>query len=231
MFHSHITSPLLHNSNKPFLSPSARTFLSSATPHIPWTSPGQFLLLLSQLPRNHHLHSPYPPNNRNLSPFPPLHTSPPPVLLIHQLASCIFHTQNLSPTSKSPSLLSRIFHGSISYISHTTLNLPLLASHKYHMDLPYSQTLHLLPHSLPLLSSEVHLQPLAFECLLPFSELLPQSLHRLTHQNQVICIQHLTHQTISHTICNHVNHDCKNQRLQHGSLVESNFHLKLLGQL
>ena len=64
-----ITSPLLHNSDKPFLSPSC-----------------------------HHLHSPYPPNNRNLSPFQPLHITPPPLLLIHQLASCIFHTQNLSPT-------------------------------------------------------------------------------------------------------------------------------------
>ena len=74
------------------------------------------------------------------------HLFTPPVPLIHQLASCIFHTQNLSPTSRSPSLLSHIFHGSISHISHTTLNLPLFASHKYHMDLPYSQTIHLLPH-------------------------------------------------------------------------------------
>ena len=82
----HITLPILHNSDKPFLSPSARTFLSS---------PSQFLLLLWQLPRNHHLHSPYPPNNRNLSPFPPLHTNSPPVPLIHQLASCIFHTQRM----------------------------------------------------------------------------------------------------------------------------------------
>ena len=115
--HSHITSSLLHNSNKPFLSPSARTFLCSATPRIPWTSPSQFLLLLSQLPRNHHLHSRYPPNSRNLSPFPPLHTTPPPIPLIHQLASCIFDTQNLSPSSGSPTFLSSIFHGSISCIS------------------------------------------------------------------------------------------------------------------
>ena len=47
-----------------------------------------------------------------------------------------FHTQNLSPTSGSPSLLSCIFHGSICCISHTTLlNLLLLAFHNYHMDL------------------------------------------------------------------------------------------------
>ena len=42
MSHSHITLLILHNSDKPFLSASARTFLSSATPHIPWTSPSQF---------------------------------------------------------------------------------------------------------------------------------------------------------------------------------------------
>ena len=42
------------------------------------------------------LHSHYPPNNRNLPPVPPLHTTPPPVPLIYQLTSCIFHTQNLS---------------------------------------------------------------------------------------------------------------------------------------
>jgi len=78
MSHSVITSLILHNSNKPFLSTSARTFLSSATdPCIPWTSPSQFLLLLSQLPHTHRLHSPYAPDNRNLSPFPPLHTTPP----------------------------------------------------------------------------------------------------------------------------------------------------------
>ena len=90
MSHSHITSPLLENSDKPFPSPSARTFFSSATLHIPWTSPSQFLLLLSQLPCSHHLHSPYPPNNRNLSPFPPLHTTPPPVPLIHQVRDNYF---------------------------------------------------------------------------------------------------------------------------------------------
>ena len=55
MSHSHITSLILHNSDKAFLSASARTFSSSATPRIPWTSPSQFLLLLSQLPHNHRL--------------------------------------------------------------------------------------------------------------------------------------------------------------------------------
>ena len=44
---------------------------------------------------------------------------------------------------------------------------------------------------------EVHLQPLALECFLPFPKLLPQSLHRLACQSQVVHIQHLTHQTIS----------------------------------
>ena len=77
MSHSHMTSPILHSSDKPFLSGSARTFLSSATPRISWPSPSQFLLLLSQLPHNHHLHSPNSPDNRNLSPFPPLHATPP----------------------------------------------------------------------------------------------------------------------------------------------------------
>ena len=88
------------------------------------------------------------------------------------------------------------------------------------MDLAYLQTLHLLPHSLPLLFS--------FSPLFTFS---PLSLHCFTHQNQVICIQHLTHQTIAHILCNQVNHDCKNQRGQHGSLVHTNFHLKLCKQL
>ena len=35
MSHFHITTPILHNSDKTFLSASARTFLSSATPCIP----------------------------------------------------------------------------------------------------------------------------------------------------------------------------------------------------
>ena len=35
MSHSHITSPILKNSDKPYLLASARTFLSSATPYIP----------------------------------------------------------------------------------------------------------------------------------------------------------------------------------------------------
>ena len=77
------------------------------------------------------------PQITNLSLFAPLHTTPPPVLLIHHQFACIFHSQNLFPTSGSPSLLSLIFNGSISRISHTTLNLPLLISHEYHMDLPY----------------------------------------------------------------------------------------------
>ena len=84
-----------------------------------------------------------------------------PVPLIHQLASCIFHTQNISPTSGSPSLLLRIFHGSFSRISHTILNLLLLTSHKYRMNLPYLQTIHLLPHLLQLLSSRSRGSPSA----------------------------------------------------------------------
>ena len=63
------------------LFPYTTLFRSAATPHIPWTSPIQFLLLLSQLPCNHHLHSLYPPN-RNLSLSPPLHTASPPILLL-----------------------------------------------------------------------------------------------------------------------------------------------------
>ena len=67
------------------------------------------------------------PKWQNLSLFPPLHTTPPPVLLIHhQLTSCIFHIQNFFPTLGSLSLLLHIYHVSISRISHTTLNLPLL---------------------------------------------------------------------------------------------------------
>ena len=93
------------------------------------------------------------------------------LLLVHHKLACIFHSQYLFPTSRSPSLLSHIFHGFIFRISHKTLNLPLLASHKHHTDLSYLQTLHLLPHSLPLCLSEVHLQPLALKCLLPFPQL------------------------------------------------------------
>ena len=118
------------------------------------------------------------------------------------------------------------------HFTHNT-ELPLLASHRYHMDLPY-RYFTFCPTHYHFCLPKVHVQPLALKCLLPFPELLPQSLRSIaslikTNQSSAYNISLIkpfltfsvtTSTTIAKTNGNNT-----------ASLVHTNFHLKLLGQL